>query len=95
MLFSHGIPGAALFVWWFLYQFWRFRASAPPVTFWCHVLILMALVQLPFYGWLPAPLIVITMGIALAARELFADGQRLPAVKATDTGSADHRALAR
>ncbi len=27
VLFSYGIPGAALFIWWFLYQFWRLRAG--------------------------------------------------------------------
>ena len=39
------------------------------MTFWCHVLVFIAFVQLPFYGWLPAPLAVIMVGIALAARE--------------------------
>ncbi|MFN8233362.1 MAG: O-antigen ligase family protein [Actinomycetota bacterium] len=70
VLFSHGIPGAVFFVWWLMYQAWRFRASAPPVPFWCHVLIVMALVQLPVYGWLPAPMIVIVVGVAIAAREV-------------------------
>jgi len=30
----------------------------------------MALVQLPVYGWLPAPMIVIVVGVAIAAREV-------------------------
>jgi polysaccharide biosynthesis protein PslJ len=73
VLFSHGIPGAVFFVWWFLYQFWAMRHVSRPVPFWCHVLILIALIQLPFYGWLPAPLVVIIVAIALAARETLGD----------------------
>ena len=69
VLFSHGIPGMLMFVWWFFYQLWRMRHVSSPVAFWCHVLVFIAFVQLPFYGWLPAPLAVIMVGIALGARE--------------------------
>lgn len=77
VLFSHGIPGVLLFVWWLLYQLWKFRAVSPPVAFWCHVLLVMAFVQLPFYGWLPAPLVVIAVAVAIAAREQLR-GSELP-----------------
>ncbi len=69
VLFSHGIPGMIFFGWWFFYQLWRMRHVSSPVAFWCHVLVFIAFVQLPFYGWLPAPLAVIMVGIALGARE--------------------------
>jgi hypothetical protein len=69
VLFSHGFPGALLFLWFLLYQFWRLRRLTTQVAFWCHVLLLIALVQLPVYGYLPGPLVIIMIGIALAARE--------------------------
>jgi len=69
VLFSHGIPGMVLFVWWFLYQLWKMRAVSEPVAFWCHIMVFIAVVQLPVYGWLPAPMAIIMVGIGLAARE--------------------------
>ena len=69
VLFSHGIPGMLFFVWWFGYQLWKMRKVSTPVSFWCHILVFIAFIQMPFYGWMPAPLVVIMVGIALAARE--------------------------
>ena len=69
VLVSQGIPGLILFMGWFLFQFWRLRWTSTEVGFWCHTLILIALIQAPFYDWLGAPLVVIMIAIALATRE--------------------------
>jgi Mg2+/citrate symporter len=45
------------------------RAVSEPVAFWCHIMVFIAVVQLPVYGWLPAPMAIIMVGIGLAARE--------------------------
>lgn len=69
VLVSHGIPGAILFVWWFVYQFWRSRSASQEVVLWCHTIILITLVQMPFYDSLGVPLAVVMIAIAIAARE--------------------------
>lgn len=69
VLFSHGVPGAALFIGWFTYAFWRTRRAASSTALWCHVVVLLALVQMPFYGWLPPQLHIVLVAIAVAFRE--------------------------
>ena len=64
------IPGAFLFVWWFVFQFWRLRRTSPEVVLWSHTVILIALVQMPFYDSIGIPLAVIMIAIAIASREL-------------------------
>ena len=93
VLFSHGIPGMVLFVWWFLYQLWKMRAVSEPVAFWCHVMVFIAVVQLPVYGWLPAPMAVIMVGIALAAREQRLDHAASYARRAAAAGPRREQAL--
>jgi hypothetical protein len=79
VLVSHGIVGAALFLWWFLFRFWRMRRATSELTFWCHTLVLIALVQAPFYDWLGAPLVLVMIGIALASREMSAPPREVSA----------------
>lgn len=68
VLFSHGIPAAALFVGWFALGAWRTRRARSPVAFWCHVVLLVSLVQLPYYGMLPAQLQITMIALALGLR---------------------------
>jgi hypothetical protein len=74
VLVSHGIPGAALFVAWFAFSFWRTRRARTDLELWCHTVVLVALVQAPFYDWLGAPLVVVMIAIALAARDARGEG---------------------
>ena len=69
VLFSHGIPGALLFVSFFAYACWRTRRARSATALWCHVVVLLALVQMPFYGLLPSQLAIIMIAIAIASRE--------------------------
>ena len=69
VLYSHGWPGAILFVSFLGYSMWRHRRARSAVGLWCHVVCLVAIVQLPFYGQIPTQLFIIMIAIALAARE--------------------------
>lgn len=77
VLFSHGIPGAIFFTSFLGYAFWRTRKAASSTALWCHVVVLLALVQMPFYGLLSAQLHIVVIAIALAFRE-FADPDPVP-----------------
>ena len=69
VLFSHGIPGALLFVSFFAYACFRTRKVKSPMALWCHVVVVLALVQMPFYGLLPSQLNIIMIAIDIASRE--------------------------
>jgi polysaccharide biosynthesis protein PslJ len=69
VLFSHGFPGAALFVGWYLWAVWRTRKGHTPVSFWAHVTVFIGLIQLPYYGALPSELHTIMLATAMALRE--------------------------
>jgi hypothetical protein len=69
VLFSHGFPGAALFVGWYVWAVWRTRKALTPVWFWAHVTVFIGLVQLPYYGALPSQLHTIMLATAMALRE--------------------------
>ncbi len=83
VLVSHGFVGLGLLMAWFLQAFWRTRRAASDVPFWCHVMLLMSLIQLIVYDMLPTQLHIMMLGIAIAFRELAKptlDGSRQPAV---------------
>jgi O-antigen ligase len=69
VLFSHGIPGAFFFVAFFVAACWRTRRAPSTAALWCHVVVLLAIVQMPFYGLLSSQLHIIMLAIALASRE--------------------------
>jgi len=69
VLFSHGVPGAALFVGWYLWAVWRTRKALTPPWFWAHVTLFIATLQLPYYGMLPSQLHTVMLAAALALRE--------------------------
>lgn len=69
VLFSHGIPGAALFMGFWVWALWRTRKALTPPSFWGHVTVVIALFQLPFYGLLPAELYTVMLALAMALRE--------------------------
>ncbi len=69
VLFSHGIPGAIFFTSFLGYACWRTRKARNQAALWCHTVVLLALVQMPFYGLLPTQLNIVFLAIALAFRE--------------------------
>lgn len=76
--FSHGIPAVILYVLFLLGIFWRTRRGATQVEFFAHMTLFIALIQLPFYGALPAQIFIVMTAAGLALRE------RLPQAPAED-----------
>ncbi len=78
VLVSFGLPGLSLFLLWMgssLVSTWRQRgerASEMWASFWCHVAVFTAIVQLPYYELLPWGLPVVMIAAAAAWRERLA-----------------------
>jgi O-antigen ligase len=69
LMVSHGIPAVLLFVSWLLVALWRTRGGpSSSVAFWANVVMLVAVVQVPYYGMLPAQVQVVMMAAALGLR---------------------------
>jgi O-antigen ligase len=70
VLFSHGIPAGILFVAWFAFAFWRSRREASDAVSWMHVVLLVTLVQMAYYGMVPVPIHISMAAAAVAWREM-------------------------
>jgi hypothetical protein len=76
VLFSHGIPGMALFVGWLGYVFWQSQRRRSGVHLWMSVVLLIALIQIPYYGMLPVPIHLVMLAAAISWREPSVDSGR-------------------
>ena len=54
---------------WYFMAFVRSRKPRSHMAFWCHVIVLVSIVQLAFYGQLPAQIQITMVAIALIFRE--------------------------
>ena len=70
VFFSHGFPGAFFFVSFFVYATWRTRKAKTNAALWCHIVLLLAVVQMPFYGLLHMQIHILAIAFALASREM-------------------------
>jgi polysaccharide biosynthesis protein PslJ len=70
VFFSHGIPGAFFFVGFFVYAAWRTRKAKTTAALWCHVVLLLAIIQMPFYSLLHMQIHILAIAFALASREM-------------------------
>ena len=68
VLYSNGYPAAAFFIAFFVGVLWQTRRARGMVGLLLHTVPLIALVQIPVYGWLPAELQVVMVVAALAYR---------------------------
>jgi O-antigen/teichoic acid export membrane protein len=68
VLYSNGYPAAVFFIAFFVGVLWQTRRARGTVGLWLHTVSLVALVQIPVYGWLPAELQVVMVVAALAYR---------------------------
>ena len=68
--YSYGIPAFLLFAGWFVYTFLRSLRGRAPARFWANVAILMLLVEMPYYNYMPAPLHIVMIAAALAWRDI-------------------------
>jgi O-antigen ligase len=69
VLFSFGVPGLAFFMGWFVSAFWRWRRGRTSAQLWAHVLILMAILMMPFYETLGTELCIVMAIMAFAYRD--------------------------
>lgn len=83
VLVSHGIPGTIFFFAWFLLLLWRTRGGSVSLGQWCHVVLVISLIQMAFYEQLPAQLHIVVVAAALALREM-RSAQDSPALQAAD-----------
>jgi len=70
VFFSHGFPGAFFFVAYFVYATWRTRRAKTNAALWCHIVLLLAVIQMPFYGLLHMQMHILAVAFALASREM-------------------------
>lgn len=76
LLVSNGVPGFALFVGWFAVVLYKTGTRLPVLPgrdldarFWCHVSVLIAMSQLPYYVLLPWGLPLVMVAAAVGLRE--------------------------
>jgi hypothetical protein len=70
VFYSHGIPATFFWLAFFFYALWRTRKSVTNTGLWCHMVVLMAIVQMPFYGLIPTQMHIVAIAVALAFREM-------------------------
>jgi hypothetical protein len=70
LVYSHGLPGLAFFLAFFVVSLIRTARRRSPTSFAVHVALLIALVEMPFYSFMPTTLHVLMIGAALAWRDI-------------------------
>lgn len=68
--FSYGIPAVLLFAGWFLSSFLNSRRSGSSARLWANASVLILLLELPYYNYMPATLHVGMVAAALAWRDV-------------------------
>jgi hypothetical protein len=81
ILVSNGVPATFFFFGYFGFVVWHTRRARTPLGLWCHMVVVVALFQSPFYGLLAAQLHLVFVAIGLAYREV-AEPDPPPAPKA-------------
>jgi O-antigen ligase len=69
VLFSHGIPGAVLFVGAMWSLVWRTARPRDTRLLWVHGTVVAGLVMLPFYDLLPVPIFTVMAAAAVVLRD--------------------------
>jgi polysaccharide biosynthesis protein PslJ len=91
VLYSHGIPGMLLFVGWLVFAFWQTLRRRSTLHLWMSVVLLIALIQLPYYGMLPVPIHLVMVAAALSWREALAQSGAEPRTVETLVAQAGRR----
>ncbi len=69
LMVSHGFPGLALFIGFFAFVLARSRKTSL-AGLWPHAVVVVGLVQMPFYNMVPMQLHLIMIAVALISRDL-------------------------
>jgi len=70
VLVDHGIPATLFFFGYLGFFVLQTRRARSPLALWCHIVVLVALFQSPFYGLLAAQLHLVFIAVGLASREV-------------------------
>ncbi|WCO68557.1 hypothetical protein PO878_07425 [Iamia majanohamensis] len=87
VLVSTGYVGLGVFLAAWLRLIWETRAG-PPVTFWCHVALIVGLVQILVYDMIPSSLHIVFIAAALGVRAARLERERALAAPGGDRGGA-------
>jgi hypothetical protein len=69
VIFSHGVPGLAFFLGWWLWVLWVSHRGATGPPLWCHVMLLIGVLEFLYYDMMPTQLHLMMVVAAVAWRE--------------------------
>jgi hypothetical protein len=69
VLYSHGVPGLAFFLGWWLWALWVSHRGATGPPLWCHVMVLIGVLEFLYYDMMPTQLHLMMVVAAVAWRE--------------------------
>ncbi len=69
VIFSHGVAGLAFFLGWWLLVLWRSRRAATGPPLWCHVMLVIGVLEFAYYDMMPTQLHLMMVVAALAWRD--------------------------
>ena len=70
VLVANGLPATFFFFGYLAFFVFQTRRAKSPLALWCHIVVLVALFQSPFYGLLAAQLHLVFIAVGLASREV-------------------------
>jgi hypothetical protein len=68
VIFSHGVPGVAFFCGWWLWVLWISRRAPTGPPLWCHVMLLVGVLEFLYYDMMPTQLLLMMAVAAVAFR---------------------------
>ncbi|HZA80874.1 MAG TPA: O-antigen ligase family protein, partial [Actinomycetes bacterium] len=69
VIFSHGVPGLVFFLGWWLWVLWVSHRGATGPPLWCHVMLLIGVLEFLYYDMMPTQLHLMMVVAAVAWRE--------------------------
>jgi len=88
VLFSQGIPGLAFFLGWWLWALWVSHRGATGPPLWCHVMLLIGMLEFLYYDMMPTQLHLMMVVAAVAWREQEAQAAAAQRRSGTETREA-------
>jgi polysaccharide biosynthesis protein PslJ len=78
VIFSQGIPGLVFFLGWWLWVLWVTSRGATGPPLWCHVMLLIGVLEFAYYDMMPTQLHLMMVVAAVAWREREAQAGAAP-----------------
>jgi len=69
VMFSHGVPGLAFFLGWWLWVLWISRRAPTGPPLWCHVMLLVGVLEFLYYDMMPTQLHLMMVVAAVVWRD--------------------------